>query len=87
MYSVHIVLWAVHSMSVDGKYLAVVTTSYHAVKQSAMSLGAVGGEDLPMLSNEREQALCCLLDSFVERLRWRVSIRTQDIILRLEHTL
>ena len=74
-------------MSVYGNRLVAVTTSYHAVKQSVVSSGAVGGEDPPMLSNEREQALCCLLDSFIERLRWRVSIRTQDIILRLEHTL
>jgi hypothetical protein len=40
-----------------------------------------------MLSNEGEQALCRLLDSFIECFRWRMSICPQDLILRLKHTL
>jgi hypothetical protein len=52
-----------------------------------MNLDVVGQKDLPMLSNEGEQALCRLLDGFIERFGRRVSVCAQDFILRLEHTL
>ena len=56
------------------KRKVVVSISYHAVKAISESLDLVGKCDSPMLSDEGEQALCRLLDGFIERFRWRVSI-------------